>query len=1170
VNPRISVIVPIYNVDRYLDACLRSLAQQTVSDLEIIMVDDGSTDTSPDIARSWESRDPRFRLISKPNGGLGSARNAGIAGATGEYLAFVDADDLIPRHGYELLLDSLLATGSDIAAGNVDRFSEHGDYPVRFLTDTFARRRRKTHLSRFRPLLADRMVTNKLWRRSFWDANAFVFPEGVLHEDIGVALRGHLLAGTVDLISKPVYLWRIRAGGDLSITQRRTEIDSFRHRMAAVNSVRATLDELGPRRVVRWYDASVLRDDFALHLKVLDVADDDYRREVVETLGEYAKHVSPNAFKQLSAIDRLIWHLVRRGLVSEVVEVVHFEKHDLPRTPPVRVGDRWYGDFPFRTDAALAVPDDVFELRTELSPVAVLDELSWSRAALRRAGHAYISQLGAPNRRGQRLRLTAQSMAKPWLKVPLYVRRQSRPDATADSHGIANLDWSGFRAVLPRALLRLGGVLGAGEWQLRAGIKTQGVGRSTTVWESSPLLLGRVAESRLGPDRVMRATLSGENEVKIDVGPELPSVRTLALVDGSLRIEGSAGHGLGLLTGLQVSRRAGSAIRTYPVSCVAGAFHVDLPVSDLVKALDIGDEQSHIEDADDGVTWSIRVVARDGNTYRLSLDPDRPTAHWPLPGDREIAASATSYGRLYLVERSIRPLIAEAHWTADDRLVLSGRFSGQPGRHRAVVAVPRLSAEHRIPLEFDNHGGFTVTLAPAEMPGRFGSLPLEPGWWRLYLDRVDAARSGRVPFAADQAFLRQLPMTRSTGRGTFSLIQAGASSAALASLGDLSVRERGAANQHFLQTRANHEGRSASLRDTITYLSFDGRQFSDSPRALYRELVERKVRFEHQWVVWRGQCDIDSPGVTVAEGSEKYYDAMSTSRFIITTGPLPGWFVARPDQVVLLTWHGHPLKKIGLDVGRKRFGRREDDCSLRRQARSWSYLLSPSSLATPVLAKALAFQGPLLETGLPRTDVLFGPTLAERAAAVRDRIGIPTGKRVVLYMPTYRDQWARGGGRFALSPHIDLELMRRELSEDHVLLFRKHHSVVGSLLAEPDEFVVDVSGYPDATELLLAADVLVTDYSSVMFDWMSTGRPIIYFVPDLVYYRDELRGFYFDLEAQGPGPFVESNRSLVDAIRSVDETALLYRARYEAFRSMYCPFDDGHAAARVVDALLRG
>jgi CDP-glycerol glycerophosphotransferase len=178
--PRISVVVPVYNVERYLAECLRSLRAQTVRDFEVVMVDDGSTDGSAAIAEDFAERDPRFRLVTQENHGLGYARNTGVAHAGGELLAFADSDDVVPSDAYERLARSLDATGSDFASGNVLRLEEGRTKQAAFLAQTFARTRTRTHVRRFAPLLADRTAWNKLWRRAFWDANALRFPEGVL------------------------------------------------------------------------------------------------------------------------------------------------------------------------------------------------------------------------------------------------------------------------------------------------------------------------------------------------------------------------------------------------------------------------------------------------------------------------------------------------------------------------------------------------------------------------------------------------------------------------------------------------------------------------------------------------------------------------------------------------------------------------------------------------------------------------------------------------------------------------------------------------------------------------------------------------------------------------------------------------------------------------------
>jgi CDP-glycerol glycerophosphotransferase len=231
--PRISVVVPVYNVEAYLEECLQSIARQTVSDLEVILVDDGSTDGSRAIADAFADRDGRFRVIGQANAGLSAARNTGIDAAGGEYLAFVDSDDVLPVDAYERLLGALEQTGSDFATGNVHRLMAEGVRQSYFLSRAFTRTRLRTHVTRQPDLITDRTAWNKLWRRSFWDAQGYRFPVGVYNEDIPITIPAHFAARSVDVISEPVYLWRSREGGEKSITQRRAEMRMLLDRLRA-------------------------------------------------------------------------------------------------------------------------------------------------------------------------------------------------------------------------------------------------------------------------------------------------------------------------------------------------------------------------------------------------------------------------------------------------------------------------------------------------------------------------------------------------------------------------------------------------------------------------------------------------------------------------------------------------------------------------------------------------------------------------------------------------------------------------------------------------------------------------------------------------------------------------------------------------------------------------
>jgi CDP-glycerol glycerophosphotransferase len=361
---RISAVVPAYNVEAYLEECLRSLAEQTASDLQVVIVDDGSTDRTGEIAERFAQRDGRFELIRQANAGLGAARNAGIAAARGEFLAFVDGDDRLPPRAYELLLHTLDRTGSDFATGAVHRYDGTRSWPAPFLARTFWRTRARTHVTRFRWLISDRVAWNKLWRRSFWDAHRLRFPEGVLHEDIPVVVPAHFLARAVDVVRRPVYLYRERSDGAQSITQRRTDPETLRARVAAIEQVERFLDEQGPPGARRWYDESVASDDLRYHLDALDAGDEAYRALFLDLANAFLDRAGPGVEDPLPAIQRLKWHLVRRRALPELLEVLRFQQTELRSNPKVWIHGRAYGDYPFLGDPRLNIPRSVYRLDT--------------------------------------------------------------------------------------------------------------------------------------------------------------------------------------------------------------------------------------------------------------------------------------------------------------------------------------------------------------------------------------------------------------------------------------------------------------------------------------------------------------------------------------------------------------------------------------------------------------------------------------------------------------------------------------------------------------------------------------------------------------------------------------------------------------------------------------
>ena len=259
----------------------------------------------------------------------------------------------------------------------------------------------------------------------------------------------------------------------------------------------------------------------------------------------------------------------------------------------------------------------------------------------------------------------------------------------------------------------------------------------------------------------------------------------------------------------------------------------------------------------------------------------------------------------------------------------------------------------------------------------------------------------------------------------------------------------------------------------------------------------------------------------------------------------------RPGQVVLQTWHGTPLKRLALH--RPGFDPRRM-AAVVRESRRWNVLLAQNPYAARILGKAYAFLlRPVWVEGYPRNDVL----VSGDGASTRAALGIREGERVLLYAPTWRDD------RDEIVDFVDPAALAA--AADAVVLVRGHSRTLQPGRDAEGPRVIDVTGFPDTSLLLLAADALITDYSSVMFDFSVTGKPMYFLVPDIEHYRGELRGFYFDLVAHAPGPVVRTQEELVEALAA---DPARHAARYAQWRDKFNARDDGRAAERVVSRVL--
>lgn len=291
-QPLLSIIVPFYGVEHYIGDCLESLRQQTLTDFEVICVDDGCLDNSLEIVQRYVDADARFRVVRQENQGLGPARNTGVRHATGKYLTFVDSDDIIAPRAYSRLVGTLEMTGSSFAVGNAYRFARKG-----YVTQSWAHRnvcaktRLKTHISKFPELANDRMVWNKVYRRSFWDAGGYEFP-AIRYEDYPVTLRAHLEASSVDVLEDHVYFWRGRGSGE-SITQKAYHLGNLLDRFQSDWMVLDLLDEEGTEEVTKMVHQHFVDVDLMTFAEAYAEAEPEDRKKKLDMAVKLADRLPP-------------------------------------------------------------------------------------------------------------------------------------------------------------------------------------------------------------------------------------------------------------------------------------------------------------------------------------------------------------------------------------------------------------------------------------------------------------------------------------------------------------------------------------------------------------------------------------------------------------------------------------------------------------------------------------------------------------------------------------------------------------------------------------------------------------------------------------------------------------------------------------------------------------
>lgn len=359
----------------------------------------------------------------------------------------------------------------------------------------------------------------------------------------------------------------------------------------------------------------------------------------------------------------------------------------------------------------------------------------------------------------------------------------------------------------------------------------------------------------------------------------------------------------------------------------------------------------------------------------------------------------------------------------------------------------------------------------------------------------------------------------------------------------------------------------------ILFESNLGRNYSGNPRFIYEEMVRRGLdkSFRCYFILEDVALQLPGNAVKVRRKSLRYFYLFARAGFWVSDTRMPQYLVKKKGTIYIQTWHGTPLKRLALDMDNVMM---EGETSLARYKRNfiknvsaWDYLISQNAYSTEILRRAFDFHKEILEIGYPRNDLLVNSNHECEINRIKRKLQLPMDKKVILYAPTWRDDEHNGGQVYQFGSPIDYSYMKKELADDYILLVKAHYLVGLDLdTSVYRDFLYCFGADFDITELYLVSDLLITDYSSVMFDYSILRRPMLFYAYDLENYREHLRGFYFDYEREVPGPVVTTTRQLVEAILADNYSA--YQERYDAFVKKFNHADDGKASERIVNLIL--
>ncbi len=355
----------------------------------------------------------------------------------------------------------------------------------------------------------------------------------------------------------------------------------------------------------------------------------------------------------------------------------------------------------------------------------------------------------------------------------------------------------------------------------------------------------------------------------------------------------------------------------------------------------------------------------------------------------------------------------------------------------------------------------------------------------------------------------------------------------------------------------------------VFFESFLGQSYSDNPKALYEKMISWD-KYKFIWSVKHKQ-EITGNAKQVKRLRLTYFYHLATAKYLITNSRMPNEYQKRDGQVYIQTWHGTPLKRLGHDIVKYTMPNTTKEKYLAEfdaDVKKWDYLISPNMDSTKNLTSAFKYNGVVIEKGYPRNDYLQNYSEHD-IRVIKNRYQIREDEKVLLYTPTYRDNKYNKNNKYTQQMKLDLATLQKKCPKWKIIV-RMHYLINDEIDLSNYKNVIIPKNNVDICELMIISDCLLTDYSSVMFDYSILNRPMIFYAYDLPQYQNATRGFYENYHKIIPGENIKDTQKLVNILKNMKNYQHKYAGKLVKFNEKYCNYDDGNVANSVLETIFRG